>query len=70
MSDTNWNWAHWGPRLFFWLWKCPYCNANDFKPAELRSLDHLLCLFALHPARCKFCWRRAYKLSFSGVGAR
>jgi hypothetical protein len=70
MSDTNWNWLHWSPRRLMWLWKCPYCNSKQFKPAELRALDHLLCLFALHPVRCKFCWRRTYKLALSGVDAR
>jgi hypothetical protein len=37
-----------------------------FKQAELRPFDGLLAMFALHPVRCMFCWRRYYWISFSG----
>jgi hypothetical protein len=36
------------------------CNSLKFKQAELRPIDGLLEMFALHPVRCMFCWRRYY----------
>jgi hypothetical protein len=45
------------------------CGSTQFKPAELRSLDGLLSMFALRPVRCKFCWRRYYWFTLHAVNA-
>jgi hypothetical protein len=64
MSGTKISWPSWLPQV---LWKkCPSCGSEEFKPAELRSLDGLLGLFALRPVRCKFCWRRFYWITLRG----
>jgi len=68
MSDTKWTWPHWAPRLLWPPCKCPRCNSIQFKAAELRPYDSLLAMFALHPVRCNFCWRRYYWLAFHGAG--
>ena len=34
-----------------------------FKPDLLRGVDGLIAMFALHPVRCVFCWRRYYSFS-------
>jgi hypothetical protein len=59
MSAEWMAWPSWLPRVLFKRC-CPHCNSRQFKPAELRPTDELLAMFALKPARCVFCWRRAY----------
>ena len=63
MSSTSRNRPEWMPQLLGFRRKCPRCNSVKFKQAELRLLDGLLGMFALHPVRCMFCWRRYYWIS-------
>jgi hypothetical protein len=60
MPIESFSWPNWLPHLLWMGHKCPYCNSVQFKPAELRSFDSLLSMFALRPVRCMFCWRRYY----------
>jgi hypothetical protein len=69
MNDMSRNWPNWIPRMLWIRRVCPCCNSRDFKPAELRSADGLLGMFAIRPVRCKFCWRRYYWLSLRGANA-
>lgn len=69
MSDTNWHWPTWAPRLLFIRRQCPICESRQFKPAELRPVDGFLGMFALRPVRCMFCWRRYYWVSLRGAQA-
>jgi hypothetical protein len=62
-------WPNWLPRLLLLKRACPICDSTQFKPAELRSEDGLLAMFALRPIRCMFCWRRYYWLSMRSAGA-
>jgi hypothetical protein len=63
MNIDAMTWPNWLPRVLWFRHACPRCNSVRFKPAELRSADGLLCMFALRPVRCKFCWRRFYWFS-------
>jgi hypothetical protein len=63
------NWPEWLPHPLWIRRRCPRCNGDKFKQAELRSFDGLLSMFFLHPVRCKFCWRRYYWLSLSDAVA-
>ena len=63
MSVEAITWPSWLPRVLWLRRICPCCKCDQFKPAELRSYDGLLGLFALRPVRCKFCWRRYYWFS-------
>ena len=69
MNWMNLEWPVWAPRLLWFRHKCPRCNSVRFKPAEMRLLDELLSMFALHPVRCMFCWRRYYWISLHGAKA-
>ena len=69
MSWVIGNWPNWTPQLLWRRRECPRCNSVTFKQAELRPFDGLLAMFALHPVRCKFCWRRYYWLSLHGEHA-
>jgi len=60
MSSEIRNWPTWLPQLLWFRRQCPRCNSVEFKQAELRPVDGLLSMFAIHPVRCKFCWRRYY----------
>jgi hypothetical protein len=64
MNERIKNWPNWLPHLLFPRRECPICNSVKFKQAELRSFDGLLSMFAMHPVRCLFCWRRYYWFSF------
>ena len=64
MDTASLKWPDWLPRLIWIRLECPRCNSVKFKPAELRSLDGLLSMFALRPIRCTFCWRRYYWFAF------
>ena len=66
MSSTSRNWPDWVPHLLLIRRQCPRCNSVKFKPAELRSFDSLLAMFALRPVRCMFCWRRYYWFTLRG----
>ena len=63
MSNDTMTWPSWLPRVLWFFRKCPRCTSVEFKPAELRSFDGLLGMFALRPVRCMFCWRRYYWFS-------
>lgn len=67
MNDSSWTWPAWAPQLPLLRHKCPRCNSVRFKAAELRPFDSLLVMFALHPVRCLFCWRRFYWVSLHGA---
>jgi hypothetical protein len=68
MSRSFWNWPDWLPHPL-WIRACPRCDSMKFKPAELRSFDGLLSLFAMRPVRCQFCWRRYYWFALRAVNA-
>jgi hypothetical protein len=63
MNIDAMTWPNWLPRVLWFRHACPRCNSVQFKPAELRSFDGFLSMFALRPVRCKFCWRRFYWFS-------
>ena len=67
MNEAIRNWPKWLPHVLWPRRECPCCNSVKFKQAELRSIDGLLGMFALHPVRCLFCWRRFYWFSFGGT---
>jgi hypothetical protein len=69
MSYTWRNWPDWLPHPLWIRRVCPRCDSLKFKPAELRPFDGLLSMFALHPVRCKFCWRRYYWFTLHAVNA-
>jgi hypothetical protein len=64
MNFSGVTWPSWVPHLIWTRHQCPLCNSLEFKPAELRSLDGLLSMFALRPVRCMACWRRYYWFAF------
>lgn len=64
MSTAHQNLRSWLPQVLWPQRKCPVCTSVDFKPAEVRSYDGLLSMFALRPVRCMFCWRRYYWFAF------
>lgn len=66
MNVETMTWPNWLPRVLGIRRVCPRCESVKFKPAELRSFDGLLGLFALRPVRCMFCWRRYYWFSVRG----
>jgi hypothetical protein len=66
MSVETMTWPNWLPRVLWIRRVCPRCDSVKFKPAELRSFDGLLSMFALRPVRCMFCWRRYYCFSIRG----
>ena len=68
-SDSTRAWPAWVPPMPLFRHKCPRCRSVKFKAAELRPFDGLLGLFALHPVRCLFCWRRFYWVSLNGAPA-
>jgi hypothetical protein len=63
MNPETLTWPAWLPRVLWPRRICPRCSSVQFKPAELRSFDGLVAMFALRPVRCMFCWRRYYWLS-------
>jgi len=63
MRGATMIWPHWLPQVLRIRRMYPSCTNVKFKPAELRSFDGLLGMFALRPVRCKFCWRRYYWIS-------
>ncbi len=67
MNFSNRTRPAWMPRLLWIRRECPWCNSLKFKQAELRPIDSLLSLFALHPVRCMFCWRRCYWIGLHGA---
>jgi hypothetical protein len=67
MSIASFNWPVWLPHLLLARHQCPRCNSTKFKPAELRSYDGLLGMFAVRPIRCTFCWRRYYWFALHAV---
>ena len=67
MNTKIWNWPNGGPHLILAKHECPRCNSTRFKPAEVRSFDGLLSIFALRAVRCMFCWRRYYWFAFHAV---
>lgn len=69
MSNAGWHRPYWMPEILWKKCKCPRCNSVKFKAAELRPLDGVFSLFALHPVRCGFCWRRYYWVTLRGVPA-
>ena len=69
MGGEDWHRPNWMPQILWIRCKCPRCNSVQFKPAELRPFDSLLSMFALHPVRCMFCWRRYYWVTLRGVPA-
>ena len=70
MSNAGWHRPYWMPEILWIKCKCPRCNSVKFKAAELRPFDGVLSMFALHPVRCGFCWRRYYWVTLRGVFAR
>jgi hypothetical protein len=60
-------WPNWLPRVLWFRHVCPCCESLQFKPSESHSLDQLCAMFALHPVRCMFCWRRYYWFSLRDV---
>ena len=64
MNSANQHDPLWMPHFIWTKHECPHCNSLQFKPAELRSIDALLSMFALRPVRCMFCWRRFYWFAF------
>lgn len=60
-------WPNWLPRVLWFGLVCPCCESVHFKSSEAHSLDQLCSLFALHPIRCTFCWRRYYWFSLRRV---
>ena len=69
MNSTSRKWPDWVPHLLWIKHECPCCNSVKFKPAELRSADGLLSMFALRPVRCMFCWRRYYWFTLRDANA-
>jgi len=69
MNFSNRTWPTWVPHLLWIRRECPRCNSLKFKPAELRSFDGLLGMFAVRPVRCMFCWRRYYWFSLHNANA-
>lgn len=67
MRLTNRDWPSWLPHLILMPRECPRCTSVKFKPAETRSIDGLLSMFALRPVRCMFCWRRYYWFTIRSV---
>lgn len=60
-------WPSWLPRVLWLRRVCPCCESVHFKSSEAHSMDQLCSLFALHPIRCTFCWRRYYSFSIRGM---
>jgi hypothetical protein len=60
-------WPNWLPRVLWFQRVCPCCESVRFKSSEAHSMDQLCSLFALHPIRCTFCWRRYYWFSIRGT---
>jgi hypothetical protein len=69
MSPTGLDWPSWLPHLLLMRRACPRCTSVEFKPAETRSLDVLLSMFAIRPVRCMWCWRRYYWFTFRSVNS-
>lgn len=67
MKIANKFWPDWLQQVLWMKRECPRCNSIQFKPAELRTWDGLLGMFALRPVRCMFCWRRYYSFHFRMV---
>lgn len=63
MNPETMTWPTWLPRVLWPRRMCPRCTSVQFKPAELRSFDGLVSMFALRPVRCMSCWRRYYWFS-------
>jgi hypothetical protein len=64
MNHATVIWPTWIPRVLWFRHVCPCCESVQFRPDASHSLDGLCALFALHPVRCTFCWRRYYWFSF------
>jgi hypothetical protein len=64
MNTENWIRPTWLPHVLWIHHTCPCCTSVKFKPAEDRSYDGLLRMFALRAVRCTFCWRRYYWFAF------
>lgn len=64
MDVKNWHRPNWAMQVLWIRCKCPRCNSVQFKQAELRPFDKLLCFLPFHAVRCMFCWRRYYWVTF------
>jgi len=69
MSPVPRSWPDWLPHLLLIRRECPRCSSRTFKPAESRLIDSLLSMFAMHPVRCTYCWRRYYWMTLHGAVA-